>query len=282
MNVKTCRIFPILALLALTSVALSGCGVVGIAAGAGATVGVAAAQEGGLRGAETDAEIRLKITDLWLKHSLDMYRRLNLTVREGRVLVTGSVPYADMRVDAIRLAWQADGVRQVINEVTVDKGGGITGYVTDTWIASDIKTHLMFDKYIQSINYTVDAVHGTVYVMGIGQDQRELDRVLDYARTTRYVKNVVSYVRLRGETPPGMLPAESGPPPKKPSGAAAPSVDWQHGQGTAGQGTAGQGAAGQGAGGQGSLGSDGVWNPGQGAAGRGGDQSPPPAASSMP
>jgi hypothetical protein len=41
----------------------------------------------------------------------------------------------------------------------------------------------------------------------VAQDQRELDRVLDYARNTKHVKNVVSYVRLRGETPPGMLPA---------------------------------------------------------------------------
>ncbi|MBI1216723.1 MAG: BON domain-containing protein [Alphaproteobacteria bacterium] len=189
---------------ALLLFAVSGCTPVGVAAGAGATVGVAAAQEGGLKQATTDAAIRLQISDLWLKKSVDMYRRLSMTVTEGRVLITGSVPYPDMRVDAIRLAWQADGVRQVINEVRVDDGPGITGYMTDTWITGDIKTHLMFDKYVQSINYTIDTVGGTVYLMGVAQDQKELDRVLDYARNTKYVKNVVSYVRLRGETPPGM------------------------------------------------------------------------------
>jgi osmotically-inducible protein OsmY len=231
---KMKKMFVPLACATLACFALSGCGVVGLAAGAGATVGIAAAQEGGLKGATTDAGIRISISDLWFKHSVDMYRRLGLTVREGRVLVTGNVPYADMRVDAIRLAWQADGVRQVINEVTVDKGGGVTGYVTDTWITGNIKTHLMFDKYIQSINYTVDTVNGTVYVMGIGQDQRELDRVLDYARNTNYVKNVVSYARLRGETPPGVQPADSGPPQARPGNNAAPSIDWAHHQGTTG------------------------------------------------
>ncbi|MEZ0224047.1 MAG: BON domain-containing protein [Alphaproteobacteria bacterium] len=211
------RIMATIAVFALVSFCASGCTMVGLAAGAGATIGVAAAQEGGLKGATTDVSIRVAITDLWLKHDPDMYRRLALTVREGRVLVTGSVPNPDMRVDAIRLAWQAEGVRQVINEVTIDKGGGVTGFVTDSWITGNIKTHLTFDKYIQSINYTIDTTQGTVYVMGIAQDQAELDRVLNYARNTKYVKNVVSYVRLRGEKPAGMLPAADDAPTTKAS-----------------------------------------------------------------
>jgi osmotically-inducible protein OsmY len=220
------RIFP--AALAVTvmlaGAGLSGCTPVGVAAGAGATIGVAAAQEGGLRQATTDTAIRLQISDLWLKKSVDMYRRLSMTVTEGRVLVTGSVPYADMRVDAIRLAWQADGVRQVINEVKVDDGPGIAGYMTDSWITGDIKTHLTFDKYIQSINYTVDTEGGTVYLMGVAQDQKELDRVLDYARNTKYVKNVVSYVRLRGETPPGVQNPTGAPTADSPATAPVTQV----------------------------------------------------------
>jgi osmotically-inducible protein OsmY len=190
----------------------SGCTPIGVAAGVGATVGVAAAQEGGIKSATTDAAIRVQITDLWLKHSVDMYRRLSFTVKEGRVLITGAVPDPDMRVDAIRLAWQADGVRQVINEVTIEKGGGVTGYVKDSWITANLKSRLMFDKYIQSINYTIDTVNGTVYLMGIAQDSKELERALNHARNTKYVKNVVSYVRLRGETPPGVLDPAGAPP----------------------------------------------------------------------
>lgn len=208
-----------LGLAALLAQGLSGCTPVGVAVGAGATVGVAAAQEGGIKGATTDATIRLQITDLWLKSSFDLYRRLSMTVKEGRVLITGSVPNPDMRVDAVRLAWQADGVKQVINEITIDNGGGVKQYVTDSWITSDIKTHLMFDKYIQSINYTIETVNGTVFLMGIAEDQKELDRVLDYARNTKYVKNVTSYVRLRGETPAGLVNPETGAPASQPAPA---------------------------------------------------------------
>ena len=181
---------------------LSGC--VGAAVGAGAAVGVAAAQEGGVRGAVTDAAIRVQITDLWLKKGFDFYRRLDMTVREGRVLITGTSPSADARVEAIRLAWQADGVRQVINEISVANSNGLVGYSTDLWITGNLKSRLLLDKYVQSINYTVDTVSGVVYLMGVAQNQKELDRVTDYARHLRGVKNVVSYVRLRGETPPGV------------------------------------------------------------------------------
>jgi osmotically-inducible protein OsmY len=212
----------LLALIALIAAAsqLSACTPVVAAAGVGATVGVAAAQEGGIKSAVTDKAIHLKISDLWLKRSMEMYRKLNLNVKEGRVLVAGSLPTADMRVEAIRLAWQAEGVRQVINEIKVDEGGGFTGYATDSWINSSIGTRLLLDKYVQSINYNIETANGTVYVMGIAQNQAELNRVLDTARNTKYVKNVVSYARMRGETPAGSLTPTTGTPPVYPDGGA--------------------------------------------------------------
>ena len=188
------------------SVNISACSPVGTAAGLGATVGVAAAQEGGIKMAATDAAIRLQIHDSWFKHNLDMYRRLDMTVREGRVLVTGSVPNPDMRVDAIRLAWQADGVRQVINEVNVDnRSKGLVGFAKDSWITGNLRTKMTLDKQVQSINYTIDTVKGTVYLMGVARDDTEREHVINLARNLAYVDSVVSYVRLQGETPAGLL-----------------------------------------------------------------------------
>jgi len=187
---------------------LSGCA--GLALGAGATLGVAAAQEGGIQGAASDASIKVQIADAWFRHDVEMYRRLGVTVKEGRVLVTGTLPLPDDRVEAIRLVWQVDGVQQVINEIRVDDKGATVGtYANDAWITGQVKTLMVFDKQVQSINYTVETVAGTVYLMGIGQSQGELNRVINHARNTRGVKNVVSYVRLRGE--PSAVSAASGP-----------------------------------------------------------------------
>ncbi len=190
---------------------LGGCGTqAGMAAGAGASLGIAAASEGGLKRAANDTGIRLQIHDLWFKHNVDMYRKLDMTVREGRVLITGTVPDPDMRVDAIRLAWQADGVKQVINEINVAEGDGVKGFIKDSWITGNVKTKLVFDKDVQSVNYSIDTVKGTVYLMGIAQDGIELQRVLDHARFTPKVENVVSYVRMRGEVPAGVMEPTGG------------------------------------------------------------------------
>src|SRR5690606_17604453 len=126
---------------------LAACSPVGMAVGAGAAVGVAATQEGGITEAASDTAIRVQIMDAWFRHDIDMYRKLGMTVREGRVLVTGTLPSPDQRVEAIRLVWQIDGVKQVINEVRVDEQGATVGsYVQDTWITGNVKTLLMFDK----------------------------------------------------------------------------------------------------------------------------------------
>ena len=200
--------YQFLGILAATAL-LSGCDPVSLAVGAGASLGVASAQEGGVRGAITDDAIQLKINDLWVKNDFTMFRKLNVTVKEGRVLLTGSVPDPDMRVEAVRLAWQADGVKQVLNEIAVDEGGGVKGVMVDGWITSNIKAKLMMDKYVQSINYNIDTVNGNVYLMGIAQNQKELARVMEYARNAGHVHNVVSYVRLRYEDPDNVTGASS-------------------------------------------------------------------------
>jgi osmotically-inducible protein OsmY len=55
------------------------------------------------------------------------------------------------------------------------------------------------DASVRSINYSIDVVGGTVYLMGIARSQAELDRVLNHARNLPYVKQVVNYVLLKGD-----------------------------------------------------------------------------------
>ncbi len=178
---------------------LSGCSALGVAAGTGAAVGIAAAQEGGVRGAANDLRIKAQISDLWFNYDLKTFAKLHLTVDQGRVLVTGIVPNPDDRVEAIRLVWQVEGVAQVINEVRVAEGSGLPGYLRDQWISTRLRTALTFDRGVQSINYSIDTVDGVVYLMGAAQNQTELNRVIEIARTISYVKQVISYVKMVGE-----------------------------------------------------------------------------------
>lgn len=171
--------------------------VTGTVVGSAAAVGVGAAEERGLEAAVDDTKIRTNINALYFDHDFEMYRDMTLSVTEGRVLLTGSVKKPESRVEAVRLAWQVAGVRQVIDEIQVTDQSGIGDYATDLWIANNLRTRLMFDQSIRNINYTVDVVNGVVYLMGVAQSQEELDRVLAHARDIGNVKRVVNHVLLK-------------------------------------------------------------------------------------
>ena len=176
---------------------LTGC--VGVVAGGAAAVGVAAVKEGGLKGSVNDLRIQTEINDLWFRHDVDIFTKLDLTVNQGRVLITGIVQNPEHRVDAVRLAWKVNGVKQVINEIQVANSTGFSGFMSDAWISAKIRTGITIDKDVQNLNYTIDTVNGVVYLMGVAQSREELNRVIERARTTSGVKRVVSYVKIVGE-----------------------------------------------------------------------------------
>ncbi len=182
-----------------SSVLLSACGPVGLATGAAATVGVAAAKEGGIKSGINDATIKANINDLWFRHDVDMFRKLNMTVDQGRVLLTGVVQNPEHRVEAVRLAWQPKGVKQVINEIRVGDSASVGSFAKDEWITAQLRTRLIANADVQSINYSLETVRGSVYLMGVARNQEELDRVIRIAQRIKGVKEVISYVKLSGE-----------------------------------------------------------------------------------
>ncbi len=189
----------LVASLSLSVGVLSSCTPVGVAVGAGASLGIASQQEGGITSAADDVRIKAMIGDKWFKYKVDTFSKLSTTVDQGRVLITGVVQNPDDRVEAVRLAWQVEGVKQVINEIRVADSEGLPGYVRDKWITTRLRTQLTFEKNVSAVNYSIDTVQGTVYLMGVARNQAELDHVIGIARTIPNVKEVVSYVKPKGE-----------------------------------------------------------------------------------
>ncbi|MBI3503815.1 MAG: BON domain-containing protein [Proteobacteria bacterium] len=199
-------ILPIL--LVAAGLALSGCA--GVLVGGAATVGTAALQERGLKGAVTDNAIALDINHHWFQERKDstIFSSISTQIYEGRVLLTGAVTDPDTRAEAVRLAWKADGIREIINEIEVTDEGGLKAYAKDTWAANELRSRLLFAKAINSVNYSVEVVNGVVYILGVYADTEELDRVLGVARNLSGVKRVVSHVIGREDprrfrSPPG-------------------------------------------------------------------------------
>ena len=183
-----------MALLAGAAV-LSGC--VPLVAGAGGAAMVGAAQERGLEQAVDDNEIAFEINRKLLAKDSSLYRGVSTQVQKGRVLLTGTVPKAEDRVAVTRIVWSIGGVKEVINELNVGESGGFAQSMSDTSISTKLRTRLLGDKNVSSINYSIETVRGTVYLMGTAINQAELDRVVAHARDISGVRNVVSYVEVK-------------------------------------------------------------------------------------
>lgn len=193
------RIPSIIVCLAVAGLAAACDPVTGAVVGAGAEVGVAAGEERGVGGALSDTKIQTAIDGLYINSGGKLFRDISVTVLEGRVDLTGKVDKPEERVEAVRLAWQASGVRQVIDDIQVTDQSGIVDYSRDTVIATKLRAKLLFDAKIRNINYTVDVENGVIYIMGIAQNQDELDRVMAYARDIDGVKKVINNVILKSD-----------------------------------------------------------------------------------
>jgi hypothetical protein len=144
---------------------------------------------------------------------------VHVSVSEGRVLLTGAVVKDETKEEAAQLAWKASGVREVINELQVGSNG-ITDYARDSWISTSIRSRLLVEKNVRSVNYNIEAVNGVVYLLGIAQDKTELDKVTYIASTTKYVKQVVSHVIMRDDPRRGAYARQHNNPSVAPPGSA--------------------------------------------------------------
>jgi osmotically-inducible protein OsmY len=188
----------------LSAASLQGCAAVIVAGAAGAGVGggYVLSQERSLGDTARDTGIRAVITKSWRDANVKLADDLDCTVYEGRVLLTGEVTSEDLRQEAVKRAWQVDGVKEVYDEIQVGPEEGFTQDVSDGVISNKMRAAMIGDGDVKSVNYTVTTVNGVVYLIGSARSQDELNRVLDHARNTGNVRRVVSYVRIRVGEPP--------------------------------------------------------------------------------
>jgi osmotically-inducible protein OsmY len=213
--------------------ALGGCPAA-IVAGLGAAggTGYAANQERGVGGTFNDSAIKTNIQNAWLNSNPLMQRDFDITVYQGRVLLTGTSPNPELKNQAKQLASQVQGVQVVYDEIEVGPTEGAWQSAKDTWITSQVRSNLVFAGDVRSVNYTIDTVNGSVYLIGSARSQTELDKVTDVARKVPNVKRVVSYVEIRPgqavtaqQTP---APQTSrAPMPDQPAAAPATAVESQ-------------------------------------------------------
>lgn len=178
-------------------VALAGCSVPGMVIGAGATAGIAASEERGVEGALDDLKLDIEIKRRLLEKDEMLVASITTKVYDSRVLLTGTVDDPETRIDVARIAWSVDGVSEVINEIGVADDASFAQASKDLIITTDLRARLMGDRDVKAINYSIETVRGTIYLLGVAQTPDELDRVINHARNVSGVRNIVPYVRVK-------------------------------------------------------------------------------------
>ena len=150
-------------------------------------------------GAAKDARISLDVNGALLHKNDKLFGETIIDVVEGRVMLTGILDSEAAKAEAERLTWTVAGVKEVINEVQVGPARSVGEYARDKRIGTELRAQLIGDRRIDDINYTTVTVKGVVYLIGIAQDESEINRVIQHVRTISGVRDVVSHVILKDD-----------------------------------------------------------------------------------
>ena len=169
----------------------------GLAIGAGATVANATQSEKGLKASASDLRIKAEINHNLFQKDHNLFSSVKVSVDNGRVLITGSVPTGDHRIEISKLSWKVPGVSEIINEVQVTDMASIANIAKDLIITKSLQAQLLIDQSISSINFSIDTVNGIVYIFGIARNQTEINNIINHARNINYVENIISYMTIK-------------------------------------------------------------------------------------
>ena len=170
--------------------------------GAATEMTTCASEERTLKTVWIDSEIKVRIQSQWSKYQPDLLNQVNIIVHQGRVLLTGVVHKSQMQIEAVRLVWKVPNIKQVIDETVIGQEGNFTDVAQDTWISTQLNSTLTADDEIRSSNYKIQTVNNIIYLIGVAQNKKELDKVTHYARHIESVKKVVSHVVIKGQEKP--------------------------------------------------------------------------------
>lgn len=125
------------------------------------------------------------------------YGDIDLTIYEGRLMLTGTMKSEEGHKKLVDNAWKANGVDQVIDEIIVGDGTSLGQGFEDSRIDATLRARLIGDGDVKAGQFKASVSKGVVYLLGVTHSQTDLDDALDIARSISGVDKVVSHVLVR-------------------------------------------------------------------------------------
>ncbi|MDC3132036.1 BON domain-containing protein [Pelagibacteraceae bacterium] len=185
------------ALLTSLSLLIYGCSPSGILATGGGTAMVVAEGDRSLGAVVDDTTIKINIAGKFLNAGNNLFVDINTTVLEGRVLLTGLIDNQELRIEAVRLVWEIEGVKEVINEIEIGDRESIKDYAKDLWINTQARGIAAQTIGLRAVAYNFETINGKIYIAGITTKPDQLDTLIESLKTIKGVKEIVNYVVIK-------------------------------------------------------------------------------------
>ena len=174
-----------------------GCSPANILATGGGSALVVAEGERSMGAVIDDASIKVNIAAKFLNAENNLFVNVNTSILEGRVLLTGLVDNQEIRIDAVRLVWEVEGVQEVINEIEIGNRSSLKDYASDLWINTQARAVAAKTVGIKAITFNFETIQGKIYIAGISSRPDLLDEMILALKNIKGVSEIVNYVIIR-------------------------------------------------------------------------------------
>ncbi len=179
-------------LISLVMIFTSSCGQVIV--GGAATAGLSVVQERSTTQAAIDIIIKTQIEEAMFSNDYEkLFSKIRVIVYEGRVLIVGTVETEENKKQVEEIAWNAKNVQEVANYIMIGKNN-LVDYVKDTRISLEFRAKLLTDKEVSEVNYSSTTENRVLYIVGIAQNKKEIEKVILHGSNIAGVKKIVNLI----------------------------------------------------------------------------------------
>jgi len=172
---------------------------------------------------QTDAGITTAVKSKMAADDIVKAYQIDVDTNRRVVTLTGEVQTSVAKEQALKLARETEGVRDVVDKLSVTETAATTGaldrgatsagesagrktaeaagkagaVVTDAALTSAVKAKLLADPDVSGLKIDVDTSNGVVTLTGNVSTQAEADEAIQLARTTEGVRDVASKLNVK-------------------------------------------------------------------------------------
>ncbi len=164
--------------------------------------GVVVVREKSFSSTRKDVMMATALASEFVKNGLkNPSNSVDITINEGRILLTGIVRDHSRGKLAVDLAWKSTGVKEVIDEIQYSEDEKLRPRdfqiaFNDYLISLQLEAKLFFSGDVSAVNYKITTVNKTTYLLGVAYEDEELRKVLSIVSKARGVRKVVNHIIL--------------------------------------------------------------------------------------